>query len=127
MDKKELKTIQIIDVKVNTLRSGQDFTGEYSTDCDVDFILSHPITFDIFEKTYVIDRIKMLDWYGDEIVLRYANAEMDFCCFPVPKIFIHKIYLRVIEEQKTGVLQGWSLEDRLMEMLQDGKIISSCY
>lgn len=128
MDKMFLKSIEILKVVKNNLSSRQDMSGEYSTNCDIDFILSHPITFNIFDKEFVIDRVKMYDWYGDEIGLKYANAEKSFCCFNVSKVFAHKIYFRIMEEQKEhGVLNGWSLEDSIMEMLRDESFVSSCY
>lgn len=128
MDKKFLKNIEIVEVINNNLSSSQDMSGEYVTNCDIDFVLSSPITFQIFEKEFTIDRVKMFDWYGDEIGLKYASAEKEFCCFEVSKVFTHKIYSRIKEEQKEGgVLAGWSFEETLMEILQGESIVKSCY
>lgn len=126
MDKKAMKKIQVVDVKVNNLNSSQDPSGEYTTNCDVDFFLSQTITFSIFDKEYIIDRIKMGCLY-DEIVLEYAQKDKTYCCFPVAKTFVHKVLNRVTKEQRTGVLKGWSFDDELIEILQGENIMAHCF
>ncbi|CEG02210.1 hypothetical protein [Bacillus sp. B-jedd] len=127
MDKKALKEVEITDVIKHVLRTTQDYSGEYSTSCNIDFLISQPIKLSVFDKDYLIDRIKMIDFYGDEIVFSFANDKERFCCFPVPKTLIHKIYIRIIQEQKTGVMQGWRFEDTLIEILRGESIATSCY
>jgi len=128
MDKKQLKRIEIIEVKINRLSCGQDVTGEYSTSCNVDFLLGEPFKFNVFEQEFEIDRVKMFDWYGDEIGLRYANNKRDFCCFPVSKVFVHKIYNRIVQEQgEGGLLKGWDFREEIMDILKDESAVRSCW
>jgi hypothetical protein len=126
LDKKTMKNIDITEVKVNRLNSYQDYSGEYNTNCDVDFILSESITLNVFDKEYVIDRIKM-DCRYDEFILEYAQEGKNYCCFPVSKIFVHKVMNRVIEEQQDGVLKGWVFDDSLMEILQGENTLATCF
>lgn len=121
-----MKKIEIVDVVINTLNSHQDMTGEYNTNCDVDFMLSEQIQFNIFNKEYVIDRVKMgVKW--DVVTVEYAQKDKVFCCFPVSKIFVHKVLNRVIQEQKGGVLSGWMFADDLFEILTDENELANCY
>lgn len=126
MDKKQMKAIHITDMQINTLYSSSDPSGEYTTHCSVDFFLSESISFDVFNKTYVIDRINMGNVW-DEIVLQYGQEGKTYCCFPVAKTFIHKIMNRVTEEQRNGDLKGWIFDDELMEILQGENTSPSCY
>jgi hypothetical protein len=121
-----MKQIEITEVKVKALNSRQDHSGEYETNCDIDFMLSEPISFRVFNQEHTIDRINMgVMW--DEVVLVYAQEGKTFCCFPVSKIFVHKIYNRVIEEQCDGALEGWSFDDGIFENLRGANSMSSCY
>ena len=117
MDKQAMKKIEIVDVVVHELKSFRDCTDEYFTNCNIDFILSESFTFNVFDEEYVIDRIKM-SCPSDEIDLEYAQADKKYSCFPVSKIFIHKVMDRVVQEEKNGVLEGWSFADELLEILQ---------
>ncbi|ASS76838.1 hypothetical protein CIG75_19085 [Tumebacillus algifaecis] len=117
MTKAEMKEIRIVEVAVHSLSSSQDVTGEYQTNCNVDFIMSNKIMFVVFDQQYEIDRIKMTtDW--EEVVLYYANAETYFECFKVSKHLIHKVHDQIVEEQRNGVLDGWSFDDDVMGMLR---------
>lgn len=116
MDKKQVKQIEITEVKVNRLSCSPDITGEYSTTCDVDFMLSTPITFHVFNIKHTIDRIKM-DMAWDETQLLYANEKNDYRAFPVTKALIHKVYDRVRLEQLDGCLKGWCFDDDIFDML----------
>lgn len=126
LNKKELKEIDVTEVIKHQLRSGQDFTGEYETHCNMDFVLSIPIWINVFDKEYKIDRIKMSTRW-DEIVLEYANDEKCFCCFPVSKTLVHKVMNRVIKEQKEGVMKGWYFTEELMDILKGENTLSNCY
>lgn len=119
MDKKEVKQIQITKMIINNLRSTADITDEWRVSCDIDFFLSETFSFEVFEKTYTIDRVKMLDYYGDEIIFRYANDNDFFHDFTVSKSFIHKIYKMVEKEQCEGALKAWEFRDIIMEILKD--------
>jgi hypothetical protein len=63
----------------------------------------------------------------DEITLEYAQEGKVYCCFPVAKTLVHKVMNRVIEEQRNGILKGWSFEENLIEILQDEGTITNCY
>lgn len=116
MDKKQVKQIQITEVKVNRLNQSSDPSGEYTTHCDVDFYLSETFTFNVFDKTHTIDRIKMDSSWG-VVGLYYANADTCFICLPVSKSLVHKVYDRSKQEEKDGCLKGWIFHDDIFEML----------
>jgi hypothetical protein len=126
LDKKELKNIEVTEVIKHRLSSGQDMTGEWETNCNIDFKLSIPIWITVFDKEYKIDRIKMSTRW-DEIVLEYANEKQCFCCFPVSKTLVHKVTNRVIQEQRTGIMKGWSFSEDLIEILRSENALSNCY
>lgn len=120
MDKKEMKQIEITDVIVHRLSRGQDITDEWTSDVNVDFIIDKPQTIKIFDKTYVIDRIKMLTHWGDEIVFRLSTEDFFFEELEVSKIFVHKIYNMLDELQsENNVLHGWNFKETLFEILSD--------
>ncbi|MCM3273680.1 hypothetical protein [Paenibacillus elgii] len=127
MDKKEVKQIEITTVKVNALSCSPDVTGEYCTSCDIDFFLSAPFVFSVFDKEHSIDRINMGTNWGDETELYYANQSGRFYCFPITKTLIHKVYDRVRKEQKGGCLAGWSFHEDIFEMLSSGRATSSYF
>lgn len=126
MNKKELKKIEVIEVIKHSLSSGQHMSGEWETHCNIDFKLNIPIWLTVFDKEYKIDRIKMSTRW-DEIILEYANEEQCFCCFPVAKTLVHKVTNRVIQEQKSGIMKGWSFSEELIEILQGENASSNCY
>lgn len=111
------KKINIKEVVKNHLSSHCDIDGEWETNCNIDFILEEPCTFKLFDEEITIDRVKMYIQYW-ETCLCFANTDTWFDCFKVPKNFIHAIYKRVLEEQKDGLMKGYSFEDDLMEMLK---------
>lgn len=121
MDKKEMKQIRIIEVIKNQLSSSQDYSGEWTSNIDIDFVIDKPKLVQIFNKSYVIDRIKMVTHY-DEIVFRLATSDTYFEELEVSKIFIHKIYDSLNHLQSEGnILSGWELREEVFEILCDKK------
>lgn len=121
MDKKEMKQIRIIEVIRNQLSSSQDYSGEWTSNIDIDFVIDKPQSVQIFNKSYVIDRIKMVTLY-DEIVFRLATSDTHFEELEVSKIFIHKIYDSLNHLQSEGnILSGWELREEVFEILCDKK------
>lgn len=120
MNKKDMKKIQVVEVAVHNLRSGQEQSGEWVSYIDIDFIIDTPQTFTIFDKTYVIDRIKMLTYY-DELVFRLATKDTILEEMEVSKIFVHKIHGMLDNLQKEGeALHGWALKEDVFEILCKG-------
>ena len=126
LNKKEIKQIEIDEIIKHQLYSSSDVSGEYETHCNIDCKLSIPIWITVFDKEYKIDRIKMSTRW-DELILRYANNEKCFCCFPVAKTFVHKIMKKVEVEQKSGILKGWSFKEDLLDILKDENVSLNCY
>lgn len=120
------KRVPIIkEMVINSLRSYQDYDGEYNSDIDIDFMLEEKCLFYIFNEKYEIDRVKMIDYY-DYIGLVFANSKEKFVDFIVPKSFIHQI-LKIVEvEEKSGRLQKWCLSEDLYEKLT-GQNEDKCY
>lgn len=126
MNKEDVKKIQIKEVIKNHLSCCSDPSGEYYTHCNVDFILDAAFVFPVFDKEVTIDRIKMtVDYETTELHL--ANAEKTYSSLPITKILIHKIYDRVLKEQKEGVLRGWVFDDDILEMLRGERETSSSW
>lgn len=128
MNKAEMKQIELKDMEIKLLNVRQDICGEYSTDLDIRFMLSDPFSFEVFNQTYVIDRIRLVDQF-DELIFSYANESEIFCCFQVSKIFIDKIRKRVLHEQQQteSKLYGWSFEEELIEILRGEKQETACW
>ncbi|OAB26298.1 hypothetical protein PMSD_25960 [Paenibacillus macquariensis subsp. defensor] len=126
MNKKQVKEIRITEVIVNHLSSGSDMTGEWTTNCNIDFILSIPFSFFVFDKEHRIDRVKMVSSW-DVIELHYANEKEKLWYLPITKSLIHKIWDQVKEQQKDGILKGWAFDDEIFEMLTGEKETSSAY
>lgn len=120
MDKKQMKAIQIVEIIAHHQSSGQDITGEWSSNFNIDVVIDTPQTVQIFNQAHVIDRIKMMSHY-DEMVLRLATKEgVIFDGLEVSKIFVKKIidYLEAKRPDKT-FLKGWDFTESLWEILYE--------
>lgn len=115
------KKINIKDMMINHLYSQQAYDWEYETKCNIDFLLQDEdvCEFNVLGEIYKIDRIKMTDWFGDEVHLTLADGKNTFDDLIVPKNFINAVYRKILENQKqNGELERWSFEDDLLDALQ---------
>lgn len=124
MDKKEVKQIELTEVLIHYLRSGADCTGEWETNADIDFLLDQTFEFDVFHENYTIDRIKLMcGWDGVDLYYA-ANKEKIFHSFPVSKIFIKKVYDKLLIVQQEERFKNHAFEDDLMDMLRGERAVA---
>ncbi|KQN96820.1 hypothetical protein [Paenibacillus sp. Leaf72] len=125
MDKRQVKQLQITEVIVNQLSSSPDIEGEWHSYYDIDFMLSEPFSFKVFDKIHLIDRIKMQTHYDEGPQIEYANQTSVYWSLAVTKTLVHKVLDRVKVEQDEGCLKGWAFDDDLLEMLKGERNTSS--
>lgn len=110
------KAYLIVDLVIHYCRSSQDPSGEYSSDYKIDFILSEPCPLNIYGETYVIDRIRMLPSWGDNLRLVFAGENIEFDSIKIPRRMILSLYRRILKEQKRGALKGWVFDEDIAEL-----------
>lgn len=103
----------------NRLICGQDYSGEYTTDCNIDFMLEDKINFSVLGKDYVIDRVKMTTAWSDALELYFCAGETMLEWISVPNYLYLEIYFLLDKEQSGGQLEGWALNDDLYDYFQE--------
>ncbi|WP_415286112.1 hypothetical protein [Clostridium perfringens] len=113
----------ITEMKINTLNCVRTYCGEYETKIDIAFLLEQKCKFYIFNEEYEIDRVKIIDYYGDSIGVVFANEKELFFDFPVPKSFLHQMFKIIKEyETKDENLKSYNFSEDLYELLIDKRV-----
>jgi hypothetical protein len=95
---------------IHRLKCERDICDEYETDCDIDFMFTESIEFQVFKDKYKIDRIKMFTQWG-EVRLQLSDGTLLYESIRIPRHLYCALYKFILISQKRGVLQSWSFEE----------------
>lgn len=106
------------DVINHYCRCTQDSTGEYATECKIDFLLTTPIVFEITGVSHIIDRIRMqvYESWGDDLEFLYANETEVFKGLHIAKYILRALYKKILKEEKNGILKDWFFDGDLANL-----------
>lgn len=95
---------------IHHLKCEKDCCDEYETSCNVDFMLTEPVEFQVFNDKYKIDRVKMFTRWG-EVVFQLSDGRNLYESIRIPRNLYCALYKFIKKSQKHGVLQGWVFDD----------------